>query len=162
MKKLLAVFILAVCSWNVNAQDIRIEDPEVKAMVIKQVDTAWVAACLLKGMDCRNIPKPIVTFDKDIKWPLLGQYAYGTAQVAIGLRFYGSPYALVVMTHELIHYLQFIEGGKPLNMFTGCKYEEEAYTLANHVAILKGLTNHPAHAVWADMKDAYGCAPPKE
>ena len=160
MKALIAAFGL-LASVSASADDVRVIDPTTTARVQNQIDTAWSWACLLQGMDCRSVPKPVVNYDSRLDVSYQGAYMPGTATVNIALDFYGEKYAIVILVHEMTHYLQYIAGGA--NAYATktlrCDMEREAFKNDEKVGRYLGLEDHPWAFTWESVESLYGCTP---
>lgn len=160
MKALLAVLGLLFVSVSASAESVRLVDKATAATVQNHVDIAWSWACLLQGVNCRNVPKPVVNFTDELDLEMQGSYWYGTATVNVALVFFGDPYEIVLLVHEMMHYLQWIEGGHaPSYRSMKCLREKEAFANDAKVAKYLGLDTHPHAFKWEQVEAAYGCSP---
>ena len=124
----------------------------------EHVDIAWSWACIIRGTDCRNIIKPLVAYTDDLSRESQGRYMVGSGMVEVALAYYGDRYSIVVMVHEMTHYLQYLErGGRPRTITERCRDEMQAFSADDTIAHYLGLDTHPDAFTWGSVASAYGC-----
>lgn len=119
--------------------------------------SAWHYACELKQADCANISPPIVAYG--LLPARFGQYSDGDGAIIIEVRLMAQPLSFMVMVHEMIHYLQYVQGegyhGDDMAVYraVGCRREAEAFDLTGELnRKLNYVVDDPRMKKgWADM-----------
>lgn len=159
--KYLWPLLLALFAFPAFATEINVESDALDELIEERVEAAWTAACLLRGTNCSKIPRPIVIFSNEMANPdWQGGYKNGSGIIYVRLSYQVDPYAMVVMTHEMIHFLQFIETGIRIATVTQrCAFEKEAFEADDRLAKTLGLDTHPDAFTWSEVVTQYGCSP---
>lgn len=113
---------------------------------------AWKAACRISKYPCWYLSRPDVVRAPMVG--LLGRYAMGDRFILVDERL--RPDAMVVvMVHEMTHYLQYKHGRWDYTQAGRCRAEHEAFDVSNVAARALEL---PAMLVdWNVMRLQYGC-----
>jgi len=102
-----------------------------QAMYQAKVDAAFSIACELTKYTCDGITSPRAVYSVEVdSRGVWGMYYAGEAEVLLSFRSLGESTAFQngVLVHEIVHYLQAIEGR---NVLDGCGKEEEAWKAFN-------------------------------
>jgi len=126
-----------------------------------RIKTAWAYACTYYLADCSSIEEPNVVLTSDLNHESQGYYINGDYEVSVALVYANDPYLVVVLAHEMLHYLQWDKLGDNKDKASQCAREKEAFALDHNVGIALGLEAHPDAFEWDDHieRDVYHCAP---
>lgn len=166
MKHLAALVVLALLvAPSAQAQSkfvppSTLTEASVSTLMAMQL-SAWVMACGAKKLDCNMFAMPHVGYS--LLPQRLGQYRPGELTVTVELRLLAQPASLVVMMHEMIHYLQYVTGqtrADSKNYLSPCAREQEAYDLVMKTNVARKLAKGDARILtWERAaKMYYGCA----
>lgn len=158
MKHLWAIMLLATLS--ADATEVHVNSKEMDQVIDQRVDTSWQAACLLRGTNCEKIPRPAIVFSDELPYQMQGSYTRGEGVIYVRMSYQMDPYSMVVMVHEMIHYLQYIRNGVIIpTTIQRCAQEQEAFEADDRFAKRMGLDEHPDAFTWAEAVSTYGCTP---
>lgn len=122
---------------------------------------AWGAACSLKKAKCERYQMPQVAYG--LLPGEYGKFRPGTSVVLLDMRIVGQELAVVVLVHEMIHYLQDLENPLrtgPLTVAVACADEEEAFRLAYDFARLNDIAmKDPRLDTWESALPKYPFCP---
>lgn len=118
MKRLLLVIILGASLLSLG-----VAEPYREAKI--KYDT-WLEACIYTQYTCEGIPAPIVSYEK-MKYRVLGWYGGGDI-VHVNEKLDGVNKRSTLL-HEMIHYLQVMDGGYNVPGWAEpiCEMEAEAF-----------------------------------
>jgi hypothetical protein len=135
---------------------------EVVIELEKMHDFAWFAACDAKQIDCTGLDRPRVGYV--VIEDALGQYYYGAHIVEVDIRMLGQQASILVVVHEMLHYLQWGMGQTTFGSrgyLTPCEREKEAFTLTYQVSAEYSIAVADKRITpWSAIVHRYeGCSP---
>lgn len=122
---------------------------------------AFILACAWSRYDCSYTTRPYVIYDESAgEMDAYGYYYMGDDTIYLDDDLINDPYRLVVLVHEMTHYLQSKSGeyGWPYTKAQSCAQEKEAFTVARNVAQAVFGRDYDKAPAWEEMIEYYdGC-----
>lgn len=167
---------LALVMFAISAKSDAIDTPTDVEVVVKHdaprhdSDTralhaeAWYYACAVSRYSCDALPAPTVMYE-EMEEGLYGRYWRGSNTVLLNETLRGNEdMELVVLVHEMTHYLQYMRGAweAPFTKERSCKLEEEAFNVGAKVAAYVYEEFDYRRRGWDAMRAlTYGCPMPE-
>lgn len=159
-----AAGVLLLHSGQSKAQEaplapLSFNEKTIETLLVGQA-LAWNGACLLTRTSCKNTPPPRVGYV--LLSGKLGVYEVGTRTILVDLRLLGQEVAVVVMVHEMVHYLQARRGQDRLErafVDSVCRDEKEAHDVTAAFVRMTGIAVGDRRVnEWAQVAFLYKCS----
>lgn len=159
----LAMFTISAKATTVDETLVPLAEVRDEAQITKLHERAWFLACVWSRYSCSGLARPYVVYEP-MTPGLYGYYwrADDTVYLSDALRG-DKEMELVVLAHEMVHYLQYNRGAwePPFTKASSCGLEEEAFNVMAKIAdAVYGRENYNyRRRGWDAMRAvSYGCS----
>lgn len=112
----------------------------------------WKLACAHTRYSCVDVTPPTVLVTRTVEDGAYGTYHFGDDFIKVLPRL-PTDQQIVVVAHEMVHYLQWVNGAKYESREDMCRLEHEAFDVSYAVS----LDLWSPGTTWDDIHWVYGC-----